>query len=202
MQLTGVGSGGVGLGGLVGVGVVWIVGLLVAGLGVVRLFPGLELRAFQLFDLTAEAFGQQFFFIFISRERVALPAQRLIGPELLAIARKLRLQLAESVQIAQMLPLIEQVLSVVLAVDIEQQCAQCAQLRCCDRDAADTAGRFALRCDLAADDEFIIALDLVFFAQCLTWVGIERRTDDCLLGTGAHQFARGTRAEARVLGVH
>lgn len=56
-----------------------------------RLFPGLELRALQLFDLAAEAFGQQFFFIFISRERVTLLAQRLIGLVLLAIARELRL---------------------------------------------------------------------------------------------------------------
>ena len=105
---------------------------------------------------------------------------------MLAITRKLRLQLAESVQIAQVLPLIEQVLSVVLAVDVEQQCAQRAQLRRCDRDAADTAGRLALCRDLAADDEFIVALDLVFLAPCLTRVGIERCADDCLLGTGAH----------------
>ena len=63
----------------------------VAALRELRLFPGLELRALQLFDLAAEAFGQQFFFIFISRERVTLLAQRLIGLVLLAIARELRL---------------------------------------------------------------------------------------------------------------
>mgnify|MGYP007098955885 CR=1 FL=1 len=93
----------------------------VAALRELRLFPGLELRALQLFDLAAEAFGQQFFFIFISRERVTLLAQCLVCPILLTVACKLRLQLAESIQIAQVLPLVKQVLPVVLAMDIEQQ---------------------------------------------------------------------------------
>ena len=76
-----------------------------------------------------------------------------------------------------MLPLIEQVLPVVLAVDIEQQRAQCAQLRRCDRDAADAAGRLALGRDLAADDELIVALDLVFLAP------VPARVRICLLYT-------------------
>ena len=84
--------------------------------------------------------------------------------------------------------LIEQVLPVVLAVDVEQQRAQRAQLRRCDRDAADTAGRLALRRDLAADNELIVALDLVFLAPCLARVGVERRADDRLFRAGAHQF--------------
>ena len=98
--------------------------------------------------------------------------------------------------------LIEQVLPVVLAVDIEQQRAQCAQLRRCDRDAADAAGRLALGRDLAADDELIVALDLVFLAPVPARVRIERRADDRLFGAGAHELARGARAEDRVHGVH
>ena len=139
-----------------------------------RLFSGLELCTFQLFNLAAETFSQQFFFIFISQERVTLLAQLLIGTVLLAIARKLRFQLAEPVQIAQVLPLVEQVLAVVL----------CRR----DRDAADAAGRLALRRDLAADNELIVALDLVFLAPCLARVGVERRADDRLFRAGAHQF--------------
>ena len=135
-----------------------------------------------------ETFSQQFFFIFISQERVTLLAQLLIGTVLLAIARKLRFQLAEPVQIAQVLPLVEQVLAVVLAVDIEQQRTQRAQLCRRDRDAADAAGRLALRRDLAADNELIVALDLVFLAPCLARVGVERRADDRLFRAGAHQF--------------
>ena len=98
--------------------------------------------------------------------------------------------------------LIEQVLPVVLAVDVEQQRAQRAQLRRCDRDAADAAGRLALGRDLAADDELIVALDLVFLAPVPARVRVERRTDDRLFGAGAHELARGARAEDRVHGVH
>ena len=57
-----------------------------------------------------------------------------------------------------------------------------------DRDAADAAGRLALRRDLAADNELIVALDLVFLAPCLARVGVERRADDRLFRAGAHQF--------------
>ena len=87
-----------------------------------------------------------------------------------------------------MLPLVEQVLAVVLAVDIEQQRTQHAQLCRRDRNAADAAGRLALRRDLAADNELIVALDLVFLAPCLARVGVERRADDRLFRAGAHQF--------------
>ena len=98
--------------------------------------------------------------------------------------------------------LIEQVLPVVLAVDVEQQRAQRAQLRRCDRDAADAAGRLALGRDLAADDELIVVLDLIFLAPVPARVRVERRADDRLFGAGTHELARGARAEDRVHGVH
>ena len=80
----------------------------------------------QLFQLAAQAVGQQFFFVFVGRERITLSAERLIRLILCLIARDVLLQPAEPVQIAQVFPLVEQVLPVVLAMDIQQQRAQAA----------------------------------------------------------------------------
>ena len=82
--------------------------------------------------------------------------------------------------------LIEQVLPVVLAVDVEQQRAQRAQLRRCDRDAADAAGRLALGRDLAADDELIVALDLVFVTPRPARPRVKRRANNRFFRARSH----------------
>ena len=63
----------------------------VAALGELRLFPSLELGMLQFLQLTAQTVGQQFFFVFVGRERVAFLAERLIRLILRLIAREFRL---------------------------------------------------------------------------------------------------------------
>ena len=101
-----------------------------------------------------------------------------------------------------MLPLVKQMPPVVLAVDVQQQRAQVAQLRRRDRNAADTAGCFALRSDLAADDELIVALDLVFVTPRPARPRVKRRANNRFFRARSHEFTRGARAKDRVHGVH
>ena len=166
-----------------------------APLSQLSLFPGLELRLLQLFDLVAETVGEKFLFAFIGRECFMLFAKRGIFLIFRRIGGHLRIQTAKLIQIPQMLPLVEQLLAVVLAVNVQQKTAERAQLRRGDRHPADAACGLAIGCDLAADDQLVVAFNLIFRAPLCGGLRVERGADDGFFRTAAHQLPRNAPAE-------
>ena len=94
-----------------------------------------------------------------------------------------------------MAALIHKLTSVVLAVDIHQQCRKLLELRRCDGRAADTAAAFPVCCDAALDDKLIIGFYFVVRQPLLAAAHIERSCDETLIRAAADKLAANTVAK-------
>ncbi len=98
------------------------------------------------------------------------------------------LKLAEAVQILPVPPLIHELPPVVLAVHVDKEAPQLAQLRRRDRRAADAAAALAVRLNATLEDQLLLAVDLVVREPVLHTDALEHRAHH---RPGAHQLRPG-----------
>ena len=111
-------------------------------------FAGLQLRPLQLLDLVLQRVHAAGFFRLVHLQRPDLPPYICKVFILLSICNCKTSHPAKSVQIHNVLLLVQQLLPVVLPVDIQQSGTQCPQLSHCYRTAVDPAYVFAVGLDL------------------------------------------------------
>ena len=85
--------------------------------------------------------------------------------------------------------LVQQLPSVILAVDVQQKRAEGAHLLHRHRNAVDTAGGFPLRGDAALQDQFVAMLKIIFREPGGRVRFREHGADQSALGSGTHQLA-------------
>ncbi|MPM74214.1 hypothetical protein SDC9_121199 [bioreactor metagenome] len=168
------------------------------------LLAGAQLRPLQLLDLKAQAVHLPSLFGLVHPEGVHPPAQLrhgIIGPAVLA---QRIFQPPKAVQIRAVLLLVQKLLSVVLAVDVQEVRPQRAQLGYRNRPAVDAAKVFAVHVDLPLDHQKAV---LIRFRAALRKTGQisryagELRADHRLLAAGADQIPGGPAPQHRAHGV-
>lgn len=97
-------------------------------------------------------------------------------------------RLSKAVEIQLVLLLVEQLLAIVLAVDVEQAAAERAQLRHGERPSVHAAGVFAVGVNLAQQQQLLVRLQPELPEQGGLHPG-KRRTDKRLVRAGADQVA-------------
>ena len=173
----------------------------VAASGKLLLLAGAQLRPLQLVDLVGQGVHPAGFFRFIHFQRLYFALYICKGIILFAVCTDKRFQISEAVQKHEVLLLVQQLLAVMLAVDVQQAAAQRLQLSHRHGTAVYPAGALAVAADLALQQQRAVLLRRN--AQLLR-SGVdpgEHGADKRLVRAGADQLAAGALAQHGAEGI-
>ena len=158
------------------------------------LFPGFQIGAFQFVDLIAQRIYTARFLRFVHLQGLH-PAPQ--GNKCLifgAVILQQHLRAAETVQVDLMLFFIQKLLSVMLAMDIQQTVAQRAKLCHCHRPAVDTADILAVGMDFTLQKQLLFRFNAQIVANPRLYIR-KAGADKRFLSAGADQVAGSTLAQ-------
>ena len=155
------------------------------------LFAGLQLGAFDLVDLEFQRLDQTQLFRFVHGQP---PDLLLHGADLvirLPVVFQQRFVMGKQIEIADMRRLVEQLLRIVLAVDLDELDAELPERRDRDRLAADAAAVFPVCKDLTGNTKLRLIRDLIFREPRQLRHAGKNGADKRLLRAGTDHLARG-----------
>ena len=147
-----------------------------------------EIRPLQFVDLEAQGVHTPCLLGFIHGKAADLSAQLRKSIELLAVCVHLPLGQTEAVKIGTVLLLIEELLSVMLTVDIQQAAAKLTELGNRHRAAIHPADILAVCRELTLQKKLLPRVHTVCFQHIVTDAG-KLRGDACLCRTGADEIS-------------